>query len=43
MLIYFYYIVIDESEAEMRQWIELFLEDINDIEIFFLSKFEEFS
>lgn len=35
--------VQDESEYEMRNWLEMFLEDVNNIEIFFLSKYEEYS
>lgn len=35
-------IVQAESEFEMRKWLDKFIEDINEIEIFFLTMYENF-
>eukprot|EP00347_Sterkiella_histriomuscorum_P000531 403375494 len=36
------YLVQAESELEMRKWLERFLDDINEIEIFFLTQYENY-
>lgn len=37
------FIVIEAAEDDMREWIEQFLEEVGEIELFFNTKYEEFA